>query len=78
MKKYLAYLGIVGTLAMLAAVAWLNYDAIVGAFGDGPPYYARSTNMDKWENPVPTLIVLDATAVAIALFIFRWSRKAIR
>ena len=78
MKKYLACLGLASTGAMLAFVAYLNYDAIVGAFGDGPPYYGRSTNMDKWQNPVPTLVVIDVLALAVALVVVRWSRRAVR
>ncbi len=77
MKKYLAYLGLTASIGMLAFVADVNYDAIVGAFGDGPPYYGQSTNMDKWESPVSTLLIVDALALAIALIVMRWSRRAI-
>ncbi len=78
MKKYMGYLGIAASFAMLAFVVYMNYDAISGSFGGGPPYYGRSTNMDKWENPVPTLIVIDALALVVALIVIRWSRRAIR
>jgi hypothetical protein len=76
MKKYLAYLGLFASIGMLAFVAYVNYDAIVGAFGDGPPYYGRSTNMDKWESPVPILLIVDALTFAVALTVIRWSRRA--
>lgn len=39
------------------------------AYGNGPPYYARTTNMDKWTDPLPVLAAIDTTtAIAIALF----------
>jgi hypothetical protein len=25
-------------------------------YGDGPPYYGRITNMDKWQSPVADLV----------------------
>ena len=78
MKKCLAYLGLIAFIGMLVFVAYVNYDAIVGAFGDGPPYYGRSTNMDKWESPVPTLLVVDTLALAVALVVMRWLRRAVR
>lgn len=78
MKMMLAYASLLACSLMLAFVAYVNYDAIVGAFGDGPPYYGQSTNMDKWKNPLPTLIALDALAFVIAWIALRWSVKALR
>lgn len=64
--------------AYAAFLAYVNVDAVIGSYGDGPPYYGRTTNMDKWENPLPTLALLDI-ASAIALFVLaRWAWGRIR
>lgn len=53
---------------LLCSSAWLNYTHLTEAFGSGPPYYARTTNMDKWTNPVPVLVIIDTiTVLAVAL-----------
>jgi hypothetical protein len=62
-------------LIVLSLVAAFNVININEAFGDGPPYYARTTNMDKWSNPLPVLAIVDATALALtALLIYRVRR----
>jgi hypothetical protein len=64
---------IAGSLAML--VAWYNVTCVEEAFGDGPPYYARTTNMDKWQDPRPLLVAIDVVAgtmiIAFALRAYR-------
>jgi hypothetical protein len=52
-------------LAILAAVAYVNYINLAEAFGAGPPHYGRTTNMDKWADPIPFLLAVDAAAVAV-------------
>jgi hypothetical protein len=51
---------------VLASAGWVTADAVVEAFGAGPPYYSRTTNMDKWENPMPMLATVDLVALAVA------------
>ena len=48
-----------------AAALYLNVTHLAEAFGSGPPYYDRTTNMDKWDNPIPALIAIDLVACAI-------------
>ena len=57
--------GLLSALGFLAFVSWLSYDSLNDAFGSGPPYYSRTTNMDKWSNPVPGLLMLDGLALLI-------------
>ncbi|MEQ1622277.1 MAG: hypothetical protein ABL919_12795 [Methylococcales bacterium] len=57
-------------LILLAAV-YLNYDAIDEAYGAGPPYYSRSTNMDKWTNPLPVLFLGDVLVLFIVGLLIR-------
>ena len=72
MKKYIAYIFTLLTIGIVLFVAYINFDAITGAFGDGPPYYSRMTNMDKWENPVPYLIAIDLIFLVVALYVKKW------
>ena len=78
MKKLLAIVCMVLVAALLSFLAYVNYDAIVGAFGDGPPYYGRTTNMDKWANPIPTLLGVDLLALGLSWFLLRWALRAVR
>ena len=55
-------------VAVVVGVLWFNYINLIEAFGAGPPYYSRTTNMDKWENPIPVLVGVDA-AVGLLLFV---------
>jgi len=57
--------GLFIALGFLGFVAWLSYDSLSEAFGSGPPYYSRTTNMDKWHNPIPGLVMLDGLALLI-------------
>jgi hypothetical protein len=60
-------------MILFMLVVYVNVDAIVGAYGDGPPYYGRTTNMDKWEDPIPTLIVLDVVSIVVIFFVGKWA-----
>lgn len=57
--------GLLSALALLGFVGWLNYHELGEAYGSGPPYYGRTTNMDKWANPLPGLLMLDAVALLV-------------
>ncbi|MGL4094323.1 hypothetical protein [Agrobacterium cavarae] len=46
-------------LALLIAVIWLNATTLMDAYGPGPPYFGRTSNMDKWTNPLHWLLPLD-------------------
>ena len=47
----LKWWGIVTVAAILAIGIWLNTSTLVEMYGSGPPYYSRTTNMDKWHKP---------------------------
>jgi hypothetical protein len=51
---------------IILALIFFTYMAISEAFGSGPPYYGRSTNMDKWSNPVPILTCVNAFGLVLA------------
>ncbi|MDR5813403.1 MULTISPECIES: hypothetical protein [unclassified Caballeronia] len=57
-------------------VAW-NVLALTEYYGDGPPYYSRTTNMDKWTNPIPLMTVVDSIGALIIggiLYLMRRTR----
>lgn len=60
---------------LLAATLWLNYSWLNEAYGAGPPYYGRTTNMDKWSSPLPLLAVADAVALALLVALFRFTGR---
>lgn len=63
--------GLLVALTVLGFAAWLTYDQVIEFYGSGPPYFGRTTNMDKWQNPLPMLVGLDALAVLITAVAFK-------
>lgn len=39
----------------VAFALMVNFDTLYYGFADVPPYYGRTTNMDKWSNPLRPL-----------------------
>jgi len=39
-------------------------------YGSGPPYYSRTTNMDKWIDPLPSLIKVNGFFILTLMAIF--------
>nr|WP_110384885.1 hypothetical protein [Paraburkholderia silvatlantica] len=63
-------------LIFLGLVITFNVINFSEAYGSGPPYYSRTTNMDKWSSPLPLLTVVDAVSVlAIVLCFYMLRRK---
>ncbi len=56
-------------------VGWINYTAIVEAYGNGAPYFGRTTNMDKWESPVLMLVMIDIGILLISGVAFLMYKK---
>ncbi|KRB84526.1 hypothetical protein ASE07_03765 [Noviherbaspirillum sp. Root189] len=78
MKKHLPYVSLFLCALLILFVAYVNLDAITGAFGEGSPYFGRTTNMDKWENPVPMLVVVDVFTIVLSVVVGRWAVKQFR
>ena len=51
-------------IVLVAALAWFDYGMLSEYYGDGPPYYARTVNMDKWTSPLPLLAVVNLGTLA--------------
>ena len=78
MRKYIAYAATFGCVVWFIFVVYVNVDTIVGSYGDGPPYYGRTTNMDKWEDPISALALLNLVSIAAISIIWRWAYTQIR
>jgi hypothetical protein len=66
---------IISVLIAVIAGVWFNYVSLNEAYGSGPPYYSRTTNMDKWVNPLPVLIPLNVVVLGVLLFVVRRGLK---
>lgn len=66
MERLISYLCIASAVTLIAVLAWANYGVIAESYGSGPPYYGRTTNMDKWTNPVPGLLAIDLPGLGLA------------
>lgn len=58
-------------LVIVVLSAYVNYINIIEAFGSGPPYYSRTTNMDKWQNPTIFLVTFNLVSVLIIYFVYQ-------
>ncbi len=58
---------LVVALAYGAVLAILDAALLDEAYGSGPPYYGRTTNMDKWDSPAPLLALLNGGALLFGL-----------
>lgn len=59
--------------AIAASVTWASLSE---AYGAGPPYYGRTTNLDKWVNPFPLLLGVDGPLLVLALFCAARARRS--
>jgi hypothetical protein len=62
-------------IALAGLVAWYNATNLEEAFGHGPPYYGRTTNMDKWHDPRPLLVAVDMVAGAVIIALAMRARR---
>lgn len=75
MNRHLALLLLLVSVGLFGFVAYVTYDNVIGAFGSGPPYYSQTTNMDKWQNPMPYLVGLDLIVLVVIFLLSRWALK---
>lgn len=63
-------------VTFLILVILFNIVNLHEAFGSGPPYYSQTTNMDKWTNPIPILLIVDTIMMlVIIVYFFCWRRR---
>jgi hypothetical protein len=66
MLRLMSYACFAAAVALIAVLAWASYGVMLESYGSGPPYYGRTTNMDKWTNPVPGLLAIDLPGLVLA------------
>lgn len=54
---------------------WISL-LVQDAYGDGPPFYGCTTNMDKWESPMPMVLIIATVAIVMAGASFWLFRRA--
>ncbi|MCD0503398.1 hypothetical protein [Bordetella petrii] len=64
-------------VAIITVVLYINAVNLWEAYGNGPPHYGRTVNMDKWANPWPQLLVLDGLAAAVCLILYRLRKSSV-
>ena len=77
MKKYSALIYLF-TILIIVGTGYYNYISLIEAYGRGPSYYARTTNMDKWSNPLPVLIFVDVLLVVISYLCIRFAKNKVK
>jgi hypothetical protein len=60
---------------IVVAATILHIEVYEEYFGNGPPYFGRTTNMDKWSNPIPALAIADGAILVACWIAWRWLNK---
>lgn len=76
--KFLVAAAALGRLDLGSPIIHEMETAFPQAYGAGAPYYFRTTNLDKWVDPVPYLILVDLIVLGIAVIAIRFSLKSPR
>lgn len=69
------YVTLTLTVSLAAMAVAYNIYVWTEMFGDGPPFYGRTTNMDKWDDPRPWIIPMDIVAACAILLTLRRLRR---
>jgi hypothetical protein len=75
MQQVLFMFSRLAAFIIMAFCIWETVTTLVEAFGGGPPFYGRTTNMDKWVNPIPALLLINAIGLIIAFALLKLVRK---
>lgn len=60
---------------LVTCIIAFNIINLLDAYGSGPPYYSRTTNMDKWENPLPVIVTVDFLTILALIFCFKFGKN---
>ena len=77
-RRIFTVISLCAAIALIGFATYVNIDNLVGAFGNGPPYYGRTTNMDKWANPIPFLMFFNLIVIGITYFVIRWALRTLK
>lgn len=59
------------SIMLCGLILYINVTTLWESYGNVPPYYGRTTNMDKWTSPWPVLVIIDVLALLLYLGIRR-------
>jgi hypothetical protein len=62
-------------VALIVGVVIFNGFNLTEAYGSGEPYYSRTTNMDKWTDPLPALYTTDVVTAVLTVGYLVWTRR---
>lgn len=75
-RRSLPWLAAITVIVVLAVCALRTRATYLEYYGDGPPYYGRTTNMDKWQSPMFELVVTNAVGLAwLVALVGYWLRR---
>jgi hypothetical protein len=74
-RRSLLLLAALSAIVVIAVCALHTRATYLEYYGDGPPYYGRTTNMDKWQSPMTELVVSNALGLAWLAAIAFWMRR---
>ena len=74
-RRFAQFACSVALLVLVAFVVYINVDGLTEAFGSVPPHYSRTTNMDKWTDPLPVLFLLDTISLAAVAGYLWWALR---
>ncbi len=77
-QKILGWLGVMFIGGIVGFGVWINVLNLQEAFGSGAPYFNQTTNMDKWSNPIPMLIILDMVILCVVFFSVKFIKQCFR
>jgi len=77
-NRFVGSLMIAFAILALLAAAFVSYELLSEAYGTGPPYYSRTTNMDKWNDPLPEVLIADVIVAAVSFHLVRVGMKTLR
>lgn len=75
MQRTLFFVSRAVAVSIVIGCAWASYDTLSETHGSGPPYYGRTTNMDKWVDPVPVIVAINLVGVLVAATLLKVVRR---
>ena len=77
-RRQIGWLTCVVAIAVTVVLVVASCRALIEAYGPGPPYFGRTTNMDKWSDPLPVLILVDGIGLLVAGMLARIGLQFVR
>ncbi|HKO47313.1 MAG TPA: hypothetical protein VJV79_06300 [Polyangiaceae bacterium] len=74
-RRPLSLFAALSIIAVLAVCALHTHATYLEYYGDGPPYYGRTTNMDKWQDPMLELVVTNTIGLACLASAAYWTHR---